>query len=164
MIHPASVGQQVLAAVFLTSVDWAPLCPTLISWLSSPGTFCWLCPSLLLSHTGCPLLLPSAECLLLCDFPSLVFRSRGRSRAQVLCVGFAPKQIKEFSDWHPHTPTQRMPNIVSQLYSQRFGWYVLRPSSGVSCRTQEPTRDFEPGPLFNPRGSVVLIPLTTTRC
>ena len=27
----------------------------------------------------------------------------------------------------------------SVLYSQCFGWYVLRPSSGVSCRTEEPT-------------------------
>ncbi len=31
------VGLQVLAAAFLTSVDWSPLCPTLISWL----TFSW---------------------------------------------------------------------------------------------------------------------------
>ena len=37
------------------------------------------------------------------------------------------------------------------LYSQRFGWYVLQPSSGV-CQTQEPTQNFEPCPLFNPRG------------
>ena len=28
--NPASVGQQVLAVIFLTSVDWSPLCPTLI--------------------------------------------------------------------------------------------------------------------------------------
>ena len=43
----------------------------------------------------------------------------GRSRAQALCVGFTPKQTKRFSDWrtHPHTYTQRMPNIVSQTSS-----------------------------------------------
>ena len=45
------------------------------------------------------------------------------------------------------------------LYSQRFGRCVLPPSSDVSCRTREPTRNFEPRPLFNPRGSLVLIPL-----
>ena len=38
------------------------------------------------------------------------------------------------------------------LYSQRFGWCVLRSSSGVSCRTQKPTRNFEPNPLFILRG------------
>ena len=30
------------------------------------------------------------------------FRSRRKSRAQVLCVGFAPKQTNESSDWQPH--------------------------------------------------------------
>ena len=51
---------------------------------------------------------------LLWDLPSLVhFQSRGRSCTQALCVGFAPKRTKEFSDWHAHTPTQRMLNIVS---------------------------------------------------
>ena len=34
LVNPASVGQQVLAAAFLTSVDWCLLCPTLISWLT----------------------------------------------------------------------------------------------------------------------------------
>ena len=31
----------------------------------------------------------------------------------------------------------------SLLYLQRFGWYVLRPSSGVSCPTREPTKNLE---------------------
>ena len=35
------------------------------------------------------------------------------------------------------------------LYSQRFDRYILRPSSGVSCRTQGLTRNFELNPLFN---------------
>ena len=44
------------------------------------------------------------------------------------------------------------------LFSQRFGWYVLRLSSGV-CRTRKPPRNFELRPLLNPRESPVLIPL-----
>ena len=47
------------------------------------------------------------------------------------------------------------------LFPQRFGRYVLRPSSGV-CRTQEPSRNVELRPLLNPRGSPVLIPLVIT--
>ena len=47
------------------------------------------------------------------------------------------------------------------LFSQRFGRYVLRPSSGVR-RTQEPTRNFELRSLLNPRRSPVLIPLAIT--
>ena len=38
-----------------------------------------------------------------------------------------------------------------------------RPSSDVSCRTREPTWNFESCPLFNPRGSLSPIPLTMTR-
>ena len=38
LVNPASVGQHVLAATLLTSVDWSPFYPTLISWL----TFTWL--------------------------------------------------------------------------------------------------------------------------
>ena len=41
------------------------------------------------------------------------------------------------------------------LFPQRFGRYVLWPSSGV-CRTREPTWNFELRPLLNPRGSPVL--------
>ena len=72
------------------------------------------------------------------------------------------------------------------LSVQRFGRYALRPSSGISCRTWEPSRtrepfrtrepsfrtrepsyrnreqswNFEPNPLFSPRGYPVLIQLT----
>ena len=42
------------------------------------------------------------------------------------------------------------------LFPQRFGRYVLRPSSGV-CRTREPSRNFELRPLLKPRGSPVSI-------
>ena len=47
------------------------------------------------------------------------------------------------------------------LFRQRFGQYVLRPSSGV-CRTQEPSRNFKLRPLLNPLGSPVRIPLAIT--
>ena len=49
------------------------------------------------------------------------------------------------------------------LYSKCFDRCVLRPSTGISCRTREPTRNFEPRPFFNPRGSLALIPLSITR-
>ena len=97
LVNPASVGQQVFAVAFLISVDWSPLCPALISWL----TFSWL-----LSPANFPW-----------DLPSLVLlRSRGRSRAQALCVSFAPKQTKRSSDWFPH-PQKRMPPIVSHRFN-----------------------------------------------
>ena len=48
------------------------------------------------------------------------------------------------------------------LYSQRLGRSTLRSFSGVSFQTLEPTQNFEPRPLFNPRGSIALITLTIT--
>ena len=47
------------------------------------------------------------------------------------------------------------------LIPQGFGRYVLQPSSRV-CRTQEPTRKFELGPLLNPQVSSVQIPWAIT--
>ena len=47
----------------------------------------------------------------------------------------------------------------SSLYSQSFGPYVLRLSSGVSCLTREPTQNRELNPVFN---SDVLNQLTIT--
>ena len=47
------------------------------------------------------------------------------------------------------------------LFPQRFGRYILRPSSGV-CRTRKPSRNFELRPLLNPRGLPVPIPLAIT--
>ena len=98
LINPASVGLQVLAVVFLTSVD-SLLCPADIFSLptvSFPG---------LLSQADCSLL-PSFvnwSLCLLSDLPSLLhFRSRGRSRPQSLCAGFAPKQTKRSSEWLQH--------------------------------------------------------------
>ena len=84
--------------------------------------FCWLVSSLPNSHLlDWPVLSTGLFCSL---SPSLfsetfvLFRSYGRSRTQALCVGFTPKQTKGSSDWHPHTPTQRMPNIMSQAWEE----------------------------------------------
>ena len=90
LTHFSLVGQprlnpQVLAAASLTSIDWSPLCPALISWLA----FSWL-----VSPADCPLLLPSAVCLLLsCLGPSFLCSlpvSREISCASHLC-GFRAK-------------------------------------------------------------------------
>ena len=74
--------------------------------------------SALVSSLDCPLLCHGLFCRLVCsvhfsvlpcDIPSLVlFWSPGKSRAQVLCAGFAPKLTKESSDWYSHTPAQRI--------------------------------------------------------
>ena len=78
-------------------------------WLDpSPSLDCSLKPSDLFC---CPL--STNSLCLLWDPPSLVhFRSRGRYRALALCVCFAANLTKEFSNWHPHTSTQRNPTIV----------------------------------------------------
>ena len=49
------------------------------------------------------------------------------------------------------------------LYLQRFSRYGIRPSSGVSCQTQEPTQNLGQNPLFNPRVQTDPIQLTMTR-
>ena len=86
-------------SAMLTFVDWSPLCPILISWL----TFSWLLSLADLSfpwlphHAGWSLLLPSADCLLLSSLgPSF-------PRPTDLVGDLAPKQTKRFSDWHSHT-------------------------------------------------------------
>ena len=63
LVIPASVGQQVLAGAFLTSVDWSPLCPVIISL-----TACFVDWSLLLSSADCP----SLDCYLM---PTVIFCS-----------------------------------------------------------------------------------------
>ena len=90
LVSPASVSQQVLAAAFLTSVDWSPLCPTLISWQT-----CFVDWSILLPSADCVLLLTDLSCRLISGtFLASSFWSRRRCRAQALCVGFASKQTK----------------------------------------------------------------------
>ena len=54
------------------------------------------------------------------------------------------------------TTTNRVFGLLSSsllLFPQRFGRYVLRPSSGV-CRTREPSWNFERCPLLKPRPCV----------
>ena len=139
------MGRQVLAATFLTSVDWSLLWPTLISltvrsvdWslllpsadcvlpltafscrLSSSASFFWLCPSLDCSLMPnvlfCSLLLTD----LLLDLLPASFRSRGRSRVQALCVGFAPKQRDPLTGTHTHQRNKYPQNSVT-LYSEHF--------------------------------------------
>ena len=58
---------------------------------------CYLTPTRLFS-LRCQLTLS-----LLSDLPLLIhFQSHGRSRAQALCLGFAPKQTKRLSVWCSH--------------------------------------------------------------
>ena len=121
LVTPASVDQQVLAAAFLTSVDWSPLCPTLISLtasfyrLVSAAPFCWLFPSL-----DCSLMPAVLFCSLLLtvlwDHPSLVPTSRGRSRAQALLCGFCAKIDKGILWLAPtHTHTSSLKNVINKL-------------------------------------------------
>ena len=80
LVNSASVDQQVLAVTFLTSVD-SLLC------LKPTGLFC--------------LSLSTDSLCFLSDLPSLLHLwSRGRSRLQALCVGFALKQTKK--SWSQH--------------------------------------------------------------
>ena len=48
-----------------------------------------------------------------CTFLPSSFRSRGRSRALAFCVGFAPKQTKGSSDWHPNIHTTNAQHRVT---------------------------------------------------
>ena len=82
--------------------------------------FCRLCPSLdsYLKPTilSCPLLSTASLCLLW-DLPSpLHFRSRGKSHPLVLCVGFAPKQTKRFSE-RRQDKRKWMPPIFSHTHT-----------------------------------------------
>ena len=51
------------------------------------------------------------------------FRSHRKFRAQALCVGFAPKQTKESSDWRSPTPIERMPTLV--LHKDQYQQYYI---------------------------------------
>ena len=91
LVNPASVGQQILAAAFLTSVGWYPLCPTLISW----QTLSWL-----LSPADCSLLPPSVDCF------SGTFLPSSSSGLTALFMGFAPPPKKQ-RDFLTGTHTHR---------------------------------------------------------
>ena len=91
---------------------------------------CWLPPvdwSLLLPSPDCVLPLTALSCRLVSSAPiyklfSRTFlpsslRSRRRSHAQTLCVGFAPKQIKRFFNWHPlHTYSTNAQHLLTLLF------------------------------------------------
>ena len=86
LVNPASVGQQVLVAAFLNSVDWSPLCPTLISWLT-----CSVDWSLLLPSADCPSLfsgtfLPSSSSGLVGDLTHKTFVWVSRQNRQRDCL------------------------------------------------------------------------------
>ena len=76
-------------------------------WPSPFLDFCWL-PS----SVGCPETLPFL----------VFFRSRRRSRAQALCVDFAPKkQRNPLTGTHPHPhPQKRIPNIMPHWYTNQI--------------------------------------------
>ena len=119
LVNPNSVGQQVLAVVFLTSVLLStPDCLLQLSFvhwsLLLPSADCVL---LLLTDLSCRLS-SSADCFLLASLGPSFSRLLPVSLTCPLC-GFRAK-TKGSSDWHPRTPTQRMLNIVSHPLSQTF--------------------------------------------
>ena len=75
------------------------------------------------------------------------------------CFSIAIIDLNDF--WVAYIKDVRTIVFIFFIISTTFRRYVHRPSSGV-CRTREPTRNFELRPLFNPRGSPVLIPLAIT--
>ena len=95
------VVHQVLAVVFLTSVD------SVIFWIANTKPIAFLCPPL---STASLRLSSSTRPCLCSDLPFLLhFRSRQRSRVQALCLGFVLKQTKRLS-------ARRTIHIVSQYH------------------------------------------------
>ena len=64
-----------------------------------------------------------------------------------ICFNFSDKAWPFLSPW-----IFGLFSSSSLLYSQCFDRCVLRPYSGVSCQTREPTHNLELIPLFNPQG------------
>ena len=57
----------------------------------------------------------------------IFFRSRRKSRAQALCVGFAPKQAKESSDWLSPAPSPTETNAPPSCHnSTNQIWFNLK--------------------------------------
>ena len=111
-------GEQVLAVVFLTSVLPSSLScfHLLTASFCSPLSTVFCCPLLLtvsswlISHADSALLGPS--------FPRPFSGLVGDLSFRPICVGFAPKQSKRFSDWHPpHTTNaqHRVTNIKNTV-------------------------------------------------
>ena len=85
-------------------------CPVLLT-----GLFCSFLLTVLFSPP-----LPTDSLCLLWDLLSLLhFRSGGISHPPALCVNFASKQTKGFSDRYSHKQKRMLP-IVSQLFTERL--------------------------------------------
>ena len=121
LVNPASEGQQVLAVVFLTSVDSSlPYLHLLTAF------FCQLCPSmdcyLKLTVRFCP---PSSTGSLLWDLlPPSTFSRVGDPMPR-LCVGFVPKQTKRSSEWHQHKQKRIATYSVTSVKCFYESSYVL---------------------------------------
>ena len=113
LIKPASVGQQVLAAAFLTSVLLSSLsCFHLLTvsfcQLVSAAPFCWLYPSLdwpLLYRLISGTFLPSSVSSFVGDLACRAF----------VWVSHQNRQSDSLTGTHLHTHVQWMPNFVSQI-------------------------------------------------
>ena len=121
------LGSLVLAVAFLWPSASFDFCRQL-----SPADCLGLFYPVLSTALVCPVTLP----------PLVFFRSRGKSRAQALCVGFAPKQTKGSSGWHPHPhPQKRIPPLMSNSFFLinsnliiRKYMYLPNPSSMITTR------------------------------
>ena len=102
----------------------------------SAGAFLWLSP-----FPDCPKSLSSVDWS--GTLPFLVFfQSRRKSRAQALCVGFAPKQTKESSDWRSPTTTEtNAPLIVLQLGQS---WKKKLEKNSMNWKLEEELKPFRP--------------------
>ena len=133
------VGQPGLCRSTGLSSSSSFLCPTLISLTDL------FCRRVLSPSLDCSLKLTDLFCWLTSSrfsrtFLSLVhFESRGRSRAQALCVGFAPKQTMGFSDWHPH-PQKLIPIIVSHLACIYKEDLTLNNQQWLICHKTQPNQ------------------------
>ena len=105
------VDQQAISSVYSSEIPTKSPGMQALTALSSRLP-CFVHFSVLPSYLDCPLPTIFVDCpvlstvfsILFWDLPSLVFfRSYGRSRAQDIGVGFAPKLKKGSSDWHSHT-------------------------------------------------------------
>ena len=115
LVNLASVGQQILAVVFLILVD-SLLCLASI-FSQPPSADCVLLWTAFSSQLFCLPLSTGSLCLL-CELPSLLhFQSRRRSRPQALCVGFAPKHGKGFSNQRQHKRKWMLPIVSHQARS-----------------------------------------------
>ena len=137
--------------VFHTGVSWWFSTGVTASLLKSPGFFFVFRPILITLQFGWSTLIsksswPSINLWWLCRAYNLQLVSQSLSCSIVFTfllqspgVYFSFLLLSALPCGHPERP------------NQRFGRYVLRPSSSV-CRTREPSRNIELRPLLNIRG------------